>query len=506
MPNAESPAGHRPRAARKFLGALATVAALLAAPTAAQAQYEAPPPDPGFEYIFDGTEESFAKWEFASSTEAASIAENRWTLNPEEGAMDPNDSPFGALWYPIKPFGNATLKLKYMVEDSPTATRNGGVMIRSPEVRYTGSTSEVLAAKPTGYSFEVCPGAIALCDRTEPAPSESYFWKGADGPYPPASDEGPGAPFLYTGPYCARSSDSLDPPVPNNVLLFNSTTDLVMTGGNANNHRHWAQVYCGHEVQINETLTGGGPDPSSDPRKTGSIYGFKDLNAAQSRTYERLEKGVWHEMEIRMIGQQFTVLIDGVVVNQFDNAVPRVASRAGDPPTTARHQPAGYIGFQSHGGNDRIWYREVQVREYSEAEIPEVRKPPRITGRRQVGKKVTCHKGLWDRPNSEYTFDWYRSNDMEGHPRFRAPSQNDLGSRTTPPHPDGLYGTDPLTWLDSEHLGSGRHYRLTEEDVGKVVHCQVSATREGATAFATVTVGDIDPEKPGKGKRPFRAG
>jgi hypothetical protein len=69
-----------------------------------------------------------------------------------------------------------------------------------------------------------------------------------------------------------------------------------------------------------------------------------------------------------------------------------------------------------------------------------------------------------------------------------------------------LYGTDPLTWLDSEHLGSGRHYRLTEEDVGKVVHCQVSATREGATAFATVTVGDIDPEKPGKGKRPFRAG
>ncbi|HEY8467442.1 MAG TPA: DUF1080 domain-containing protein [Solirubrobacterales bacterium] len=470
-------------------------------PALAQAQYEAPPPDPGFEYIFDGTatgsDASFDKWIFASDTIAGSAAQNRWTLNPDEGAMDPNDSPFGAIWYPVKPFGNATLKLKYMVEDSPTATRNGGVMIRAPEVRYQGSNAEVLAAKPIGYSYKVCPGALEICGLTEPAPSETYFWEGADGPFPPASDaEDPENPFLYTGPYCARSSNSVDPPLPNNVLQFDSTTQLVMNGTNANNHQHWTQVYCGHEIQINETLTGGGPNPSTDPRKTGSVYGFQDLNAAQSRTYERLEKGVWHEMEIRMIGQQFTVLIDGKVINQFDNAIPRVASRAGDPPTVARQQPAGYIGFQSHGGNDRIWYKEVQVREYSEAEIPENVEPPSVTGNPTVGKQLTCHKGVWDLPKASYTYSWFRANPIADHPRFRAPSQEDLGNRVTPPHPDGLYGTDNLTWLGPEHIKDGRKYVLTEEDVGKVVYCQVSATRNHATTWAYASAPQVGRDVP----------
>src|SRR5690606_3149061 len=148
---------------------------------------------------------------------------------------------------------------------------------------------------------------------------------------------------------CARGTNTVEPP------LFHNVTDLAGTGplatnNNANNHRHWTQVYCGHEIQINETLTGGGPNPSSHPIKTGSVYGFRNLNAAQSKTYERLEKGVWHDLEIRMVGQQYTVLIDGEVVNQFDNAVPKIASRNGDPPTMARQLAEGYIGLQAHGG------------------------------------------------------------------------------------------------------------------------------------------------------------
>ena len=51
----------------RFIVAVALAFAL--APACAGAQYVAPPPDPGFEYIFDGTatgsDASFDRWEFA---------------------------------------------------------------------------------------------------------------------------------------------------------------------------------------------------------------------------------------------------------------------------------------------------------------------------------------------------------------------------------------------------------------------------------------------------------
>ena len=148
--------------------AYVAVLALMVAPTCANAQYAAPPPDPGFEYIFDGTptgsDASFDKWVFASSTAEASATQGQATLDPVEGAMLVGASPFGAYWYPVRPLGDVVIRLQYTVQDIPTSTRNGGVMIRSPEVRYTGATtSDVLAQKPDGYNYDVCPGAIPLC-------------------------------------------------------------------------------------------------------------------------------------------------------------------------------------------------------------------------------------------------------------------------------------------------------------------------------------------------------
>ncbi len=468
-------------------------------PAAAQPPYVAPPPDPGFTYIFDGTatgsDASFDKWEYASSTAAASITQNFFTLEAEHGAIDPNNSAFGAFWYPVRPLGDVVLRLKYTVEDIPTSTRNGGIMIRSPEVRYTGATNnEVLAQKPIGYNFDVCPAALVVCNRTTPAPSTEYFWEGADGPFPPASDASD-PPFLYSGPYCARASNSFapDPAFNHNVTNLAGTGPLT-TNGNANNHRHWTQVYCGHEIQINETLTGGGPNPSTDPIKTGSVYGFRNLNAQQSKTYERLEKGVWHDMEIRMVGQQYTILVDGEIINQFDNSVPRIASRNGDPPTMARQLAEGYIGLQAHGGNDRIWYKEIQVKELQPSDIPVNLELPELTGRPRVGKTLSCSRGVWSvgGPASTADVTWYRSNVVgEEHPRYRAPSQLDLGNFTTPPHPDGLYGTANQTWLDSLLVHRGKHYTLTAEDVGKTIHCAVSADNGGATVWATAKAPEI---------------
>ena len=172
------------------------------------------------------------------------------------------------------------VRLQYTVQDIPTSTRNGGVIVRAPEVRYTGATtSDVLAQKPTGYSYGLCPGALPVCGLLTPAESTTYSWQGAEGPFPPASAASD-PPFAYSGTYCAR-------PGTNNVTGLDGT-GLAPTGSTVANHQHWSQLYCGNEIQINESLSGGGPNPSTDPIKTGSIYGFRNLNAKQSATNERL--------------------------------------------------------------------------------------------------------------------------------------------------------------------------------------------------------------------------
>ncbi len=130
----------------RVAGCLA-VAAIAALPAAADAQYVAPPPDPGFRYIFDGSatgsDASFDKWAFAAGTAAQSRpasegGQGQATLDPVEGSFLVGASPFGAYWYPVTAFGDAVFRLQYTVQNTPTSTRNGGVMIRTPEVRYTG--------------------------------------------------------------------------------------------------------------------------------------------------------------------------------------------------------------------------------------------------------------------------------------------------------------------------------------------------------------------------------
>src|SRR5215207_4228861 len=212
------------------------VLALAVTPAPATAQYTPPPPEPGFEYIFDGTatgsDASFDRWLAANGATAT-------TLDTTLGAMDPNTSGFGMMWYPVRALGDVVVKLDYMVEDTPTSTPNGGVMVRFPELRYAGTTAEVLAQKPTGYNYDLCPGAApSFCGLPQPAPSTTYDWQGGDLPFPP--------PFRYEGSYCARNGT-------NNVTNIAGTFPAP-TGSNANNHQHWLSVYCGHEIQINEAL------------------------------------------------------------------------------------------------------------------------------------------------------------------------------------------------------------------------------------------------------------
>ena len=470
----------RGRRARRVGLVAAGCIALCAAP--AGAQYVAPPPDPGFQYIFDGTTTgsaaSFDKWTFSSTTAAASATQGRATVDPAQGAIQVGASPFGGYWYPVRAFGDAVLRLQYTVQNTPTSTRNGGIVVRAPDVRYTGAnTAAVLAQKPTGYNYDACPGATVFCGLQTPALSTTYTWAGAPGPFPPPSSASD-PPFAYSGTYCSR-------PGVNNVTNL-AGTGLAPTGNDVANQQHWSQLYCGHEVQVNESLNGGGPNPSTDPIKTGSIYGFRNLNAKQSRTNERLEKGVWHDLEIRTIGQQYTVFIDGRFVNQFDNAVPKIATAewgGGYPPTMARQLARGYIGLQTHGGNDRISYREIQVKEITPQDIPVNVTPPSVIGPGFTGQPLTCATGTWQKATDTW-ITWYRSNKIgPEHPRYRAPSQFDLGNFTTPAEAE--FGTSPLPWTDSLLVGEGATYVPTAADVGKVIHCTVSADNAGATVMRT---------------------
>ena len=107
---------------------------------------------------------------------------------------------------------------------------------------------------------------------TAPAPSTSYTWNGAARSVPAARHL---HRRLLRPQHRGRRA-----PGRRSAELIGLNNNALTTNGNAANHQHWTQVYCGHEIQINESLNGGGPQPSTDPIKTGSVYGFRNLNAA----------------------------------------------------------------------------------------------------------------------------------------------------------------------------------------------------------------------------------
>ena len=113
-------------------------------------------------------------------------------------------------------------------------------------------------------------------------------------------------------------------------------------------------------MQINHSPDGG----TNDPRKTGSIYGFADLDGARSHP---TAAGVWNDLEIKVVGQHYTVIRNGAVINEYEN-VPDVPfpGRPNDPGSSSRGL-VGYIGLQSHGGpNDVVSFRNIRILDLSD--------------------------------------------------------------------------------------------------------------------------------------------
>ncbi|MBY8874243.1 ThuA domain-containing protein [Micromonospora sp. PLK6-60] len=123
--------------------------------------------------------------------------------------------------------------------------------------------------------------------------------------------------------------------------------------GSAAGSPAWVAIYCGHEIQIYD-------GPTGEPQKTGSVYNFDPVGLAQARP---TPKGQWNDYEVRVVGQHYTIIRNGVVINEFDNTPGKASSRAGDPPTDLRQFLSGFIGLQNHGTNDLIEFRDVRVRQ-----------------------------------------------------------------------------------------------------------------------------------------------
>jgi hypothetical protein len=238
---------------RRALVTAVALTALWAAPAAADSK--------GYQFIFDGSPESFANWTQAPG--------GSFQLR-DDGTMV-SDGGLGMLWYEAKEYGDFSLKLQFRDERTDAGYSNSGVFVRFPDLRNVP---------------------------------------------------------LEQRPACGQV-------------------------GAARTSQAWVAIYCGQEVQIYD-------GPTGEPQKTGSIYNFDPLNLAQAMP---TPKGVWNDYEIRVVDQHYTIIRNGVVINEFDNTPGKASSRAGDPPTDQRQFAAGYIGLQNHSTNDKIAFRKVRVKE-----------------------------------------------------------------------------------------------------------------------------------------------
>ncbi|MFI1697512.1 OmpL47-type beta-barrel domain-containing protein [Streptomyces bobili] len=117
----------------------------------------------------------------------------------------------------------------------------------------------------------------------------------------------------------------------------------------------WAAIKYGHEVQVLDR-------PDGDLYKTGSVYGFDRVGLAGAGV---TQKGTWNDYEIRVVGQHYSVLRNGVLINEFDNTGGQEFSppRADDPGTDGRRFASGYVGLQVHGTSDVVSYRDIRIME-----------------------------------------------------------------------------------------------------------------------------------------------
>jgi len=112
------------------------------------------------------------------------------------------------------------------------------------------------------------------------------------------------------------------------------------------NNAAYVAVEFGFEVQIDEL---GAPDGAAI-HKTGAIY--NEVGQTLSQQPAR-PTGQWNELEIRVLGQDYTVLLNGQQVTVFTN------TQAGRGQPSVPGLPS-FIGLQTHTG--RVAFRNIRIK------------------------------------------------------------------------------------------------------------------------------------------------
>src|SRR5215213_992261 len=228
--------------------------------TAEQILQKLNPPllEPGFTYLFDGSEESFQSWRVTGQGAFSMI----------DGAVvaQPGDD-LGLLYYAPRTFGDFVLRFQFCLNQPDD---NSGVFIRSRDPR------------------------LPVPDRKN-------------------------AHIAY--PY---------------------------------NNQAWVPVTTGFEIQIDE-LARGNPD-GLDIHRTGAIYGIPPGENPNQQSYRRgpiLKTGEWYNCEIKVVGDSYTVSLNGQRTSSFVNS----DTLRGQSPELFPH--SGYIGLQSHTGH--VAFRSIRI-------------------------------------------------------------------------------------------------------------------------------------------------
>ena len=95
-------------------------------------------------------------------------------------------------------------------------------------------------------------------------------------------------------------------------------------------------VNNGYEIQIDDC------DKKGLMFQTGSIYSFHPAAKLASKP-----AGQWNLYEITVVGQHYTIVLNGEKVNEFDG----------------KRGVEGYIGLQNHDPISRVSFRSVKVKE-----------------------------------------------------------------------------------------------------------------------------------------------
>lgn len=104
----------------------------------------------------------------------------------------------------------------------------------------------------------------------------------------------------------------------------------------------------GIEVQIQES--------ADEWHSTGVLY---SMTQAKARPYKPV--GEWNTLDITLKGPRTTVLLNGVLVTEYDGVSPVPPKHGQYEPERGLRPDSGYIAIQHHGGAATVWFREISL-------------------------------------------------------------------------------------------------------------------------------------------------